>query len=186
MVASKKKANDKKKISGLFEDLALLESYAQELFSFSPLPICYVSPNGVILEANPAFEKISGYNIYEIIGEPIENFFAKEKIRELTKETINKGFVKTKEISVFTKEKRKIAVSVFTALRKSKKGEIIGYFVGFFDLSDIKKKEKELQEKIEELEKFHKIAVDRELKMVALKEEIEKLKKELEKPKGRK
>jgi len=183
MVVSKKETNDKKKISGLFEDLALLESYARELFSFSPLPICYVSPNGVILEVNPAFEKISGYNIYEVIGEPIENFFDKEKIRELSEETINKGFVKTKEISVFTKEKRKITVSVFTALRKSKEGEIIGYFVGFFDLSDVKKKEKELQEKMEELKRFNRLAVGRELKMIELKKEIKELKEKLEKSK---
>ncbi len=74
-----KETNDKKKISGLLEDLSLLENYARELFSFSPMPLCFVSPLGVILEANPAFEEISGYSIYEIIGEPIEDFFDKEK-----------------------------------------------------------------------------------------------------------
>ena len=49
----------------------------------------------------------------------------------------------------------------------------------------IKERTKELQEKINELEKFSRLAVGRELKMVTLKEEIEKLKKELEKSKGR-
>jgi hypothetical protein len=45
----------------------------------------------------------------------------------------------------------------------------------------VKVRTKELQEKIEELERFHGLAVGRELKMISLKEEIEKLKKELEK-----
>lgn len=40
----------------------------------------------------------------------------------------------------------------------------------------VKQRTKELQEKIEELEKFHRLAVGRELKMVALKEEIKKQK----------
>ncbi|MFQ6049716.1 MAG: HAMP domain-containing protein [Candidatus Paceibacterales bacterium] len=47
----------------------------------------------------------------------------------------------------------------------------------------VRQRTKELQEKIEELERFQKFAVGRELKMVELKQEIEKLKKELEKHK---
>jgi len=42
----------------------------------------------------------------------------------------------------------------------------------------------ELKSKVEELEKFHKVAVGRELKMVELKEEIKRLNEELEKFKG--
>ncbi len=42
----------------------------------------------------------------------------------------------------------------------------------------VKERTKKLEEKMEELEKFNKLAVGRELKMVELKEEVEKLKKE--------
>lgn len=45
----------------------------------------------------------------------------------------------------------------------------------------IQERTKELQEKIKELEKFQKLAVGRELKMIVLKKEIEKLKKALRK-----
>jgi len=45
----------------------------------------------------------------------------------------------------------------------------------------VKQRTKELQEKMEELGKFNKLAVGRELKMIELKEEIKKLKEELEK-----
>jgi len=47
----------------------------------------------------------------------------------------------------------------------------------------VKEKTKSLQEKIEELEKFNRLAVGRELKMIELKEEIKKLKEEVEKHK---
>ena len=50
----------------------------------------------------------------------------------------------------------------------------------------VKEKTKELQERVAELEKFHKLTVGRELKMIELKEELEKLKKDNQKLKGRK
>ena len=43
----------------------------------------------------------------------------------------------------------------------------------------IAERTKELREKVEELEKFHRLAVGRELKMIELKKEIERLKKEI-------
>jgi len=45
----------------------------------------------------------------------------------------------------------------------------------------IKERTRELQEKVRDLEKFNKLAVGRELKMIELKEEIKKLKEELAK-----
>lgn len=50
----------------------------------------------------------------------------------------------------------------------------------------VKERTKKLQEKIEELEKFQKFAAGREIKMIALKKEIENLKKELEKGREKK
>jgi methyl-accepting chemotaxis protein len=44
---------------------------------------------------------------------------------------------------------------------------------------NVKERTKELQEKIEELERFHRMAVGREIKMIELKKEIKKIKKEL-------
>jgi len=137
---------EEEKISTLLEDLTSLESYARDLLTFLPLPVCLASSIGIILEANPAFEKITGYKIEEVIGKPIEEIFDKKEIEEISKETLRKGLVSTKEISIFTKEKRKILVSVSTVLRKSEEEEIVGYFLGFFDLTEIKKKENELKD----------------------------------------
>lgn len=48
----------------------------------------------------------------------------------------------------------------------------------------VQERTKELQDKLEELEKFHKLVVGRELKMAALKEEIDRLQEELKKLRG--
>lgn len=49
----------------------------------------------------------------------------------------------------------------------------------------LEKKTAKLQEKLEELEKFRKVTVGRELEMVELKKKVEKLKQELEQEKGK-
>jgi len=49
----------------------------------------------------------------------------------------------------------------------------------------VRERTRELQKRVEELGKFHRLTIGRELKIIELKEEIKKLKEELEKDKGR-
>jgi len=140
------KKEGENKTSVLLEDLASLEHYARDLFTFLPLPVCLVSAVGIILDANPSFEEISDYKLDEIIGKSAEEVFDKERLGKLSKQTLEKGFVKAEEITIFTKNKREILGSASTTLRKTEEGETVGYFLGFFDLTDIKKREKELKE----------------------------------------
>ncbi|KPJ73263.1 hypothetical protein AMJ48_02255 [Parcubacteria bacterium DG_74_1] len=134
------------KVSILLEDLASLESYARDLFSFLPLPVCLISAIGIILDANPSFEELSGYRLEEIIGKPAEEVFDKGRLGEISKQTLEKGFVRAEELSIFTKNKKEILGSASATLRKTEEGEIVGYFLGFFNLAGIKKREKELRE----------------------------------------
>ena len=93
------------------------------------------------------------------------------------------------ELTLISKGKKEIPVSLSVSGRKDEAGNFIGYFVALSDITRIKKyresleeqvkeRTKELREKIWELEKFQKIAVGRELKMVELKEEIKKIKED--------
>ena len=57
-----------------------------------------------------------------------------------------------------------------------------GIIQGFVrDISDRKKTDEEIRQRIQELEDFYDMAIGRELRMIELKEEIEKLKEELAK-----
>ncbi len=138
--------SEEKKLSLLTDDLASLENYIHDLFSFSPLPICFISPIGVILEVNPAFENISGFKSYEIIGESIEKIFKKDEAESLTKNTLEKKIIEEKEMTFSPKGKEKIFIQAFTRVRKDEKGEAVGYFLGLFDLTKIKRTESELRE----------------------------------------
>jgi len=171
---------ERKKIEHLLEDLTSLENYTKDLFNFFPIPICVVSSIGIILEANPSLEKITGYQIEELIGKGIEELFKIEDIDNLTKEIFEKELVKGKEVTLLTKEKKEIPVSVYARLRKTEQGEAIGYFLGFFDLTEIKKFQEQLQEKINELERLREKEIILRMEESAKSADIEKRVKEFE------
>jgi len=169
------------------EDLGDLEFYIKDFSNFLPLAVCAVNPLGMIIDFNKSAEKLTEYFSFEIVGEFLTTLFLeKEKIEKIEKEIENIGFF-SGELTLITKKEKKIPVSVWVSSRKDKGGSYIGYFLAFSDISEIKAlqenlekkvkdRTKELQERIDELERFHDLTVGRELKMLELKKEIKRLK----------
>jgi hypothetical protein len=62
---------------------------------------------------------------------------------------------------------------ISTPIRKDEK--VMGAVVTFRDITESKQAEKEIKEHIEELERFTYLTIDREEKMIELKEEINNL-----------
>jgi len=139
-------AQESKKISLLLEDLSSLENYIHDFFSFSPIPICFISPLGVILEANPAFLKISGFDSEGVIGKPIENFFENREIEKVTQKTLDKDAVTGREMKFLLEGGSSLICHVFTKARKDEKNKSVGYFLGLFDLTETRKREGELRQ----------------------------------------
>jgi len=129
----------------LLNELAALEEYIRDLFNFSPAPICFISPVGIILEVNPALEKLSGFKADEVVGEPAERLFKREEIAFLARDTFREEFVEGRELQLLGKENKEVIVQASTRVRKDEKGEAVGYFLSLFDLTDIKKTEAELK-----------------------------------------
>jgi PAS domain S-box-containing protein len=134
-----------KKTELLLKDLTSLESYIHDLFSFSPLPICFISPSNIILELNPAFEKISNYGFEELVGEPITKLLEEKEMEELSRNILKGRTIQDKEMKLFPKDKEPLFVQVFAKARRNEKGRIVGFFLGLFDLTNIKKSEEELR-----------------------------------------
>lgn len=189
MAADKKVNPEEEIVDALEQDLRELESYIQDFWRFLPLPICYINPVHNILDVDDCLVNFSGYKSTEIVGEDIKILFKDTaEIEDLKKKILKEESVPVRRISFLTKDKKEIPVSISAMARKSEEGEVIGYFLSIVDLTEtvnfqeklqeeVDKKTRELQEKVEELEAFHKIAVGRELKMIELKEEIAKFKK---------
>jgi len=177
------------------EELEELERYIDELSSFLPLPFCIINPSGVILNINQAFSDLTSYNDLEIVGESASRLFQdKKEAEEMEKKILQGGLIKGQAIVLLTKSKKPIDVGVSGSLRKDKEGNIIGYFLAFSDITELKKLQKDLEkkveertkqlkEKIDEMERFNRLAVGREIKMVELKQEIENLRNQLGKMK---
>ena len=187
----------KKEIESLKEDLDGLERYIEDFSSFLPLPICIINFLGFIADANKAFESLMGLGRLEIIGKDLKDFFSeKSKFEKMLEEIEKQKIIQDKEFVVITKTKEQIPVRVSCAGRREEGGTYVGSFVAIVNIRElkdyqrnleeqVKERTKKLEEKIEELERINRLTVGRELKMIELKKEIERLKEELEKYKGR-
>ncbi|MCL5011185.1 MAG: PAS domain-containing protein [Patescibacteria group bacterium] len=183
---SKKPVKDEAKI--LQADLDELEWYIDDFSTFLPLAVCTLNPLGIIVNVNKAFEVLTGYSVLDIVREPLSVvFLEKEAVGKMEEKAKQKGISKT-ELTAISKNGRKIVTTVSIAARKDKKGVFIGYFVAMTDITELKnlqmnlegqvaRKTKELQEKLADLEKFAKLVVGRELKMIELKNKIKEMEK---------
>jgi len=170
----------------LEQDLKELESYIQDFWRFLPVPICYVNPVHNILDVDQSLVDFSGYTSTDLIGSDIKTLFKGKLIDDFKEKIIKKGIIDSEKMIFLKKNKEEMPVEVSGTTRKNEEGEVVGYFISIIDVSEsvsfqeklkkeVDKKTKDLQEKFEELESFHKIAVGRELKMIELKERIAEL-----------
>ncbi len=174
------------------EDLEDLVMYVEELTTFLPLAVCSVNPIGVITKVNKAFEDLTGYTSIEIVGGPVEPLFLeKDRLEKLLNEVTEKEIRGSGELTLLSKTGKKIPVSVSASIRKDINERFIGYFMGITDITELREfqekleekvqeRTKELQAKVEELERFHRLTVGRELKMMELKKSLDEAQKELQ------
>lgn len=178
-------------IEKIKENLEELTEYINDFFHFLPIAVCDLAPNFYIIQANRAFEKLTGFDLLTVVGEPLEKVFPqKEKLNNIFSLLSEKNFLENQELLLITSSGKEKVVNTFWGKRKRDE-EVLGYFLAIIDITlekrikqemeeEIKKRTEELSEKVEEMERFQKIAVGRELKMIELKKEIENLKIELE------
>lgn len=157
----------------------------------------YLDSAGVIIVALDADANIVFLNKKgcEIIGCERGNFIGKNwfdaclppeeatKVKEVFRKGISGEIeqVENFENEIITKNKERRMIKWYNTLTKDEEGKINGILSSGMDITDIIKMEDALKAKSEELELTNKVFVNRELKMVELKKEIEELEKRLAK-----
>ncbi|MCP3873275.1 MAG: PAS domain S-box protein [Desulfobacteraceae bacterium] len=114
----------------------------------TPNPVVYYNETGEVTYINPAFTKVFGWHIGELLGKKID-FVPKENLSE-TQEAIQKTFDQpdcnndfiTKR---YTKSGEILDVSVISALYRAKDGSPSSMVVNLTDITQIKKTERELR-----------------------------------------
>ncbi|KJR42581.1 sensory transduction histidine kinase [Candidatus Magnetoovum chiemensis] len=151
------------------EELLERQKYLQYILDTSPVGVVF-STNDVIHFANPRFNEMFGVDV----GESSPHIYVNESDREIILERLSKeGKVVEQEILMYDAS-RSIRNTLITYLPINYFGEdgILGWFQ---DITNIRKAEEDLRKHIEDLERFTRLTVGRELRMIHLKEEINSL-----------
>ncbi len=135
----------------LQEDLENLERYIEEYSLFLPLTVFSVNPVGIIVDVNQTGKKLSGYQEIELIGNDINTVFKDDKkIKIFFNQILKKGGDKNREMILITKDKKEIPVRVSASVRKDQEDNVIGCFISLNDITEVKKFQEKLEDKVKQ------------------------------------
>ncbi|NIQ37310.1 MAG: PAS domain S-box protein [Proteobacteria bacterium] len=144
--------------------------------------ITVINPHGTFSLVNPKFCEISGYSEEETKSLHLSKLVHPEDLpmvtdrhrRRLAGEDVPSNY----QFRIIRRTGEVVFID-FNANVVKKEGKIIGVQAIARDITERKRAEKELQERMEELEKWHKLTVDREMRMVELKRKIDELESQI-------
>ena len=132
------------------EDVLELERYIKEFSVFLPLPVCLINSSKVIIDVNNALLNLSEYKESEIMGQKIELLFESSKeLSNFLKKLFKEKKVLKKEIKFLTKNNKSFIVNLFASPRKNYQNNIVGYFLAFSDITELKELQNNLEEKVQ-------------------------------------
>jgi len=159
--------------------------YARSLIEASLDPLVTISPDGKITDVNEATVKVTGMPRDKLIATDFSNYFTEpDKAREGYQQVFSQGFVTDYPLTIRHRDQKLINVLYNASVYKDVRGHVLGVFAAARDITAQKRAEAQVAEqrakeleRLAELERFQKLTVGRELKMIELKKEIEELKK---------
>jgi PAS domain S-box-containing protein len=161
--------------------------YARSLIEASLDPLVTISADGKITDVNEATTKVTGVPREKLIGTDFSNYFTEpEKAQEGYRQVFAKGMVTDYPLTIRHVVGRLTDVLYNASVYRDERGSVRGVFAAARDVTAQKRAEaqvadqraKEL-ERLAELERFQKLTMGRELRMIELKKEIEDLKKKV-------
>lgn len=158
--------------------------YARSLIEASLDPLVTISPEGKITDVNEATINATGFSREDLIGTDFSNYFTEpEKARKGYQQVFDQGFVIDYPLTIRHQEGKLIDVLYNASVYKDVRGNVLGVFAAARDVTAQRRAEEEVAEqrnkeleRLAELERFRKLTVGRELKMIELKKEIGELK----------
>ena len=159
--------------------------YARSLIEASLDPLVTISPEGKITDVNEATVRATGVTRERLIATDFADYFSEpEKAGEGYKQVLAKGYVMDYPLTIRHSDGKLTDVLYNATVYKDVRGNVLGIFAAARDITAQKKAEAQVAEqrareleRLAELERFQKLTVGRELKMIELKKEIAELRK---------
>ena len=150
------------------------------LYEKAPVPYHTLSPDGIITDVNEKWCQTFGYTKEDVIGKSIFNFISEhERVQAegsfSQKISDKKPYAGGNEREYRTKNGEKKLFVTHDFFLFDEKGNVISVYTTIEDVTENKTIENSLKEKIDELERYKAITINREMKMMDLKNEINDL-----------
>ena len=172
ITAEKKALEDLEKATELFESA----------FNNAPIGMAIVSRTGAWLKVNPALSEILGYSSEELLTKTFQEITHPD---DLKKDLAHVNDLLAKKYDSYSMDKRYIHKNkqiiwarLSVSINRKSDPKKTFFISQIEDVTDHKEHEHSLEEKNNDLEKINSLMVDRELKMIELKKEIKRLKRE--------
>ena len=144
-----------------------------------------ISPEGKITDANQATVKVTGVPRDELIGTAFSDYFTEpEKANQIYQRVFAEGMATDYPLTIRHRDGTLTKVLYNASVYRGAGGQVLGVFAAARDVTKQVQAQDELAEqqarglnRLAELERFQRLTVGRELKMIELKQEIESLRK---------
>ncbi len=161
--------------------------YARSLIEASLDPLVTISAEGKITDVNEATIKVTGVSRDRLIGTDFASYFTEPgKAREGYQQVLARCFVTDYPLTIRHRDGRLTDVLYNATVYRDVAGAVLGVFAAARDITAQRQAEAQVAdqrarelERLGELERFQRLTVGRELKMIELKKEIEELKRRL-------
>ncbi len=159
--------------------------YARSLIEASLDPLVTISADGKITDVNEATTKVTGLPREKLIGTDFTRYFTEpEKAQEGYRQVFAKGMVTDYPLTIRHVAGRLTDVLYNASVYRDERGNVRGIFAAARDVTAQKQAEAQIADqrakeldRLAELERFQRLTMGRELRMIELKKEIEDLKK---------
>jgi len=167
------------------ERLRSASQYARSLIEASVDPLVTISAEGKITDVNEGSIQVTGVPREKLIGADFSDYFTEPgQARAGYQQVFAKGSVTDYPLTIRHRDGHLTDVLYNASVYKDASGNVLGVFAAARDVTAQKRAEAEVAdqrtrelERLGELERFQKLTVGRELKMIELKKEIESLKR---------
>jgi PAS domain S-box-containing protein len=162
---------------------------AEIIIANAPDPVFVSDLEGKILQANDAVSQLLGFRPDELLEQSLSRFISPKEKRQFTaalRAVVEHGVTRNAVLHPRSARHEVIPTTLNASALRDPSGRVIGAIGILRDMRayekvvrDLQESKVELQGKILDLEKFEEVVVGRELKMIALEKEIEKLQYEV-------